>query len=59
MRAAWTRRCAACARAARSPRARAAKLFPPIVIHLIASGEATGRLDTMLAAPPRRNRASS
>lgn len=26
-----------------------AKLFPPIVIHLIASGEATGRLDTMLA----------
>jgi general secretion pathway protein F len=27
----------------------AAKLFPPLVIHLIASGEATGRLDTMLA----------
>jgi general secretion pathway protein F len=26
-----------------------AKLFPPLVIHLIASGEATGRLDTMLA----------
>src|SRR5215831_17221924 len=26
-----------------------AKLFPPVVIHLIASGEATGRLDTMLA----------
>jgi general secretion pathway protein F len=27
----------------------AARLFPPLVIHLIASGEATGRLDTMLA----------
>jgi general secretion pathway protein F len=27
----------------------AAKLFPALVIHLIASGEATGRLDTMLA----------
>lgn len=26
-----------------------AKLFPPLVIHLIASGEATGRLDAMLA----------
>ena len=26
-----------------------AKLFPPLIIHLIASGEATGRLDTMLA----------
>src|SRR5262245_7172413 len=26
-----------------------ARLFPPLVIHLIASGEATGRLDTMLA----------
>ena len=25
-----------------------AKLFPPLVIHLIASGEASGRLDTML-----------
>jgi general secretion pathway protein F len=25
-----------------------AKLFPPMVIHLIASGEATGRLDAML-----------
>jgi len=25
-----------------------AKLFPPLVIHLIASGEATGKLDTML-----------
>ncbi len=27
----------------------AARVFPPLVIHLIASGEATGRLDTMLA----------
>jgi general secretion pathway protein F len=27
----------------------AARLFPPLVIHLIASGEATGRLDSMLA----------
>jgi general secretion pathway protein F len=27
----------------------AARLFPPLVIHLMASGEATGRLDTMLA----------
>jgi general secretion pathway protein F len=26
-----------------------ARLFPPLVIHLIASGEATGRLDAMLA----------
>ena len=26
-----------------------ARLFPPLIIHLIASGEATGRLDTMLA----------
>jgi general secretion pathway protein F len=26
-----------------------AKLFPPLVVHLIASGEATGRLDSMLA----------
>src|SRR5262249_56207225 len=26
-----------------------ARWFPPLVIHLIASGEATGRLDTMLA----------
>ena len=25
-----------------------AKLFPPLVIHLIASGEASGRLDSML-----------
>ncbi|MGB7543008.1 MAG: type II secretion system F family protein, partial [Burkholderiales bacterium] len=25
------------------------RLFPPLVIHLIASGEETGRLDTMLA----------
>jgi general secretion pathway protein F len=32
-----------------APALGAAKLFPPIVIHLIASGEATGRLDTMLA----------
>ena len=32
-----------------SPALGAAKLFPPLVIHLIASGEATGRLDTMLA----------
>jgi general secretion pathway protein F len=32
-----------------APSLGAAKLFPPIVIHLIASGEATGRLDTMLA----------
>src|SRR5438552_3484608 len=35
--------------AALAPALGAAKLFPPIVIHLIASGEATGRLDTMLA----------
>ncbi|MEN3110150.1 type II secretion system inner membrane protein GspF [Uliginosibacterium paludis] len=26
----------------------AAKAFPPILVHLVASGEATGRLDTML-----------
>jgi general secretion pathway protein F len=32
-----------------APALGAAKLFPPIVIHLIASGETTGRLDTMLA----------
>src|SRR6266700_3648888 len=32
-----------------APSLGAAKLFPPLVIHLIASGEATGRLDTMLA----------
>src|SRR5438445_567980 len=32
-----------------APALGAAKLFPPLVIHLIASGEATGRLDTMLA----------
>src|SRR5229473_3531173 len=32
-----------------APALGAAKLFPPIVIHLIASGEATGRLDTMLS----------
>jgi general secretion pathway protein F len=31
-----------------APALGAAKLFPPLVIHLIASGEATGRLDTML-----------
>src|SRR6266704_2726718 len=31
-----------------APSLGAAKLFPPLVIHLIASGEATGRLDTML-----------
>jgi general secretion pathway protein F len=35
--------------AALSPALGAARLFPPLVIHLIASGEATGRLDTMLA----------
>jgi len=35
--------------AALAPSLGAAKLFPPLVIHLIASGEATGRLDTMLA----------
>jgi general secretion pathway protein F len=35
--------------AALAPALGAAKLFPPLVIHLIASGEATGRLDTMLA----------
>jgi general secretion pathway protein F len=35
--------------AALSPSLGAAKLFPPLVIHLIASGEATGRLDSMLA----------
>ncbi len=34
--------------AALAPSLGAAKLFPPLVIHLIASGEATGRLDTML-----------
>jgi len=32
-----------------APALGAAKLFPPLVIHLIASGESTGRLDTMLA----------
>jgi general secretion pathway protein F len=32
-----------------APALGAAKLFPPLVIHLIASGEATGRLDAMLA----------
>jgi general secretion pathway protein F len=32
-----------------APALGAAKLFPPLIIHLIASGEATGRLDTMLA----------
>lgn len=32
-----------------APALGAAKLFPPLVIHLIASGEATGRLDQMLA----------
>jgi general secretion pathway protein F len=32
-----------------APALGAAKLFPPLVIHLIASGEATGRLDIMLA----------
>jgi general secretion pathway protein F len=32
-----------------APSLAAAKLFPPLVIHLIASGEATGRLDAMLA----------
>jgi len=32
-----------------APSLGAARLFPPLVIHLIASGEATGRLDTMLA----------
>ncbi len=32
-----------------APALGAARLFPPLVIHLIASGEATGRLDTMLA----------
>ena len=32
-----------------APALGAAKLFPPLVVHLIASGEATGRLDTMLA----------
>jgi general secretion pathway protein F len=31
-----------------APALGAAKLFPPLVIHLIASGEATGRLDAML-----------
>ena len=35
--------------AALAPALGAAKLFPPLVIHLIASGEATGRLDAMLA----------
>lgn len=30
-----------------------AKVFPPLVIHLIASGEATGRLDTMLERAAR------
>ena len=35
--------------AALAPSLGSAKLFPPLVIHLIASGEATGRLDTMLA----------
>jgi general secretion pathway protein F len=35
--------------AALAPSLGAAKLFPPLVIHLIASGEATGRLDSMLA----------
>jgi len=35
--------------AALAPSLGAAKLFPPLVIHLIASGEATGRLDTMLS----------
>jgi general secretion pathway protein F len=35
--------------AALAPALGTAKLFPPLVIHLIASGEATGRLDTMLA----------
>ena len=35
--------------AALAPSLGSAKLFPPVVIHLIASGEATGRLDTMLA----------
>src|SRR5262245_35987159 len=34
--------------AALSPALGSARLFPPLVIHLIASGEATGRLDTML-----------
>ena len=36
--------------AALAPSLGSAKLFPPLVIHLIASGEATGRLDTMLAS---------
>jgi general secretion pathway protein F len=31
-----------------APALGASRLFPPIVIHLIASGEATGRLDAML-----------
>ncbi len=35
--------------AALAPSLGSARLFPPLVIHLIASGEATGRLDTMLA----------
>ena len=35
--------------AALAPSLGAARMFPPLVIHLIASGEATGRLDTMLA----------
>lgn len=35
--------------AALAPSLGSAKLFPPLVIHLIASGEATGRLDSMLA----------
>jgi general secretion pathway protein F len=35
--------------AALAPSLGTARLFPPLVIHLIASGEATGRLDTMLA----------
>jgi general secretion pathway protein F len=35
--------------AALAPSLGAARLFPPLVIHLIASGEATGRLDTMLS----------
>jgi general secretion pathway protein F len=35
--------------AALAPSLGATRLFPPLIIHLVASGEATGRLDTMLA----------
>jgi len=50
LRAAVDERCGASREGgALAPALGAAKLFPPLVIHLIARAEATGRLDTMLA----------